>query len=56
MGLYDDSEFEAHRDAMQAAFHWGEYRRDYWCNYRQYYSGEFRRFIDGFTADRPCVG
>ncbi|NIP54362.1 hypothetical protein GWN42_21260 [candidate division KSB1 bacterium] len=51
-GLYDEIEYLAHRQAWVGV--WSQARHDFWCNYRQTVSPDFRAEIEGLITEYAC--
>lgn len=54
LGLYDRSEFEAHRRVWAVSFASTQQVRSYWCAVREWYSPEFSAEMDRALGDKPC--
>ena len=54
-GMYDESEYLAHREAWRVFFQNSQTALRNWCEYRQIVSREFRTEIDSLTVDSPCT-
>lgn len=55
VGLYDDVEFAAQREAWRNSVNQSASSRAYWCNARELYSPEFRAEIDSLLPASACV-
>lgn len=54
-GLYDESEYFAHRGAWRAFFAASKTAARNWCGYRQVVSPEFRAEIDSLLSEDSCM-
>ena len=53
-GLYDESEFSRHMDAMSAVLDENPISNRYWCRERLHFSAPFVEFMDGLFGDVSC--
>jgi hypothetical protein len=54
-GLYDESEYRAHRNAWRVFFDSSATAAKNWCTYREYVSPELRAEIDSLISDSVCI-
>ena len=54
-GMYDESEYLAHREAWRLFFENSRTAVKNWCDYRKIVSPAFRAEIDGLIAESPCL-
>ncbi len=54
-GLYDESEYAAHRDGWRMFFRMSATAVENWCMYREVVSAEFRVEIDSLTDLSVCT-
>lgn len=54
IGLYDVSEFDAHRQVWAVSFTATPYVRTYWCAVRDRYSPKFREEMDRAAGEGSC--
>ena len=52
LGLYDEAEFSAQREAWRA--YWPPGRASFWCDFRLTVSPDFRAEIDGLHGGTSC--
>lgn len=53
-GLYDESEYPAHKDAWRMFFSNSKTAAKNWCIYREIVSPAFRAEIDGLISENSC--
>lgn len=53
-GLYDESEYFAHKDAWRVFFAKSKTAAENWCNYREMVSPAFRAEIDSLMSENAC--
>jgi hypothetical protein len=53
-GLYDESEYLAHKDAWKVFFNKSKTAAKNWCDYREYVSPVFRTEIDSLMGENSC--
>ena len=53
-GLYDESEYLAHKDAWRVFFANSKTAAMNWCDYREMVSPEFRAEIDSLLSENSC--
>jgi hypothetical protein len=53
-GLYDESEYFAHREAWRVFFDLSKTAAKNWCDYRELVSPEFRAEIDSLLSENLC--
>ena len=54
-GLYDESEFQAHRKAWREFFASSATAARNWCNYSEFVSPRLKAEIDSLTEESPCI-
>lgn len=55
MGLYDEEEFDRHRDAWAATIRQSKGFADYWCRVRQLYSPAFANEMNTLLPSGACT-
>jgi hypothetical protein len=55
MGLYDEEEFDRHRDAWATTIRQNKGFVEYWCRVRQLYSPAFANEMNGLLPSGACV-